>query len=221
MSSIETSIYRSSSRKMNSLSFSLLVWLFVFHLPGTLSAPHLTVERRSTPSGPEVKSNGATFIGSTDDNYGVSIWLGIRYAKPPIGSLRLQPPEKVDNDGTIVTQSFGAQCFQMDIPSNTNISEDCLFLNIYRPSKAALKENGDGDNDDDDDESSDSLPVMFWIHGGGFNDGSGQIYDSRSLVNTSVALKTPTLVVTINYRLSFFGFSGTLRHPHIVLKFTR
>jgi carboxylesterase type B len=59
-------------------------------------------------------------------------------------------PEKVDNDGTIVMQSFGAQCFQMDPPANDNISEDCLFLNIYKLSKAALHEK-------DDDEASDSL----------------------------------------------------------------
>jgi carboxylesterase type B len=185
---------------MNPLSFILFVWLFVFHLPSTLSAPpHLTVERGSGPSGPRAKLDGTTFVGSTDANYGVDIWLGIRYAKPPVGSLRLQPPKRVDNEGTIITQSFGAQCFQMDppTPSNANLSEDCLFLNVYKPSNY----NGD------------ALPVMFWIHGGGFNDGSGQFYDSRSLVNTSVALKTPTVVVTINYRLSFFGFSGTLRNP--------
>jgi carboxylesterase type B len=78
-------------------------------------------------------------------------------------------------------------------------------LNIFKPSKAALKES---DQCEDQDEASDSLPVMVWIHGGGFNFGSGELYDSRSLVNTSIALKTPTIVVTINYRLSFFGFSG-------------
>ena len=188
--------------KMSPLSFTLFVWLLASHLPCTLSVPHLIEERDSTPSGPKAKLDGTTLIGSTDDNYGVDIWLGIRYAKPPIGSLRLQPPEKIDNDGTIVTQSFGAQCFQMDppTPSNANISEDCLFLNVYRPSNY----------------KGDALPVMFWIHGGGFNDGSGQIYDSRSLVNTSVTLKSPTVVVTINYRLSFFGFSGILRYHQTI-----
>jgi carboxylesterase type B len=83
-------------------------------------------------------------------------------------------------------------------------------LNIFKPSKTALKKIGDYQ---DDDENSDSLPVMVWIHGGGFNSGSGQIYDARSLVSTSVALHTPTIVVTINYRLSFFGFSGIYLAP--------
>jgi carboxylesterase type B len=49
---------------------------------------------------------------------------------------------------------------------------------------------------------------MFFIHGGAYNDGSGESYDARSLVNASVALRSPTIVITINYRLSFFGFSG-------------
>jgi carboxylesterase type B len=192
---------------MTLVSFTLLVSLLLFRLPGSLSAPHPNTEQRDTPpSGPQVKTHGATFIGNTDDHYGVSTWLGIRYAQSPIGPLRLQPPKKTDNDGTIVAKSFGAECFQLPSPAGANISEDCLYLNIFKPSKAALREHG---HHEDDEEGSDCLPVMFWIHGGGFNDGSGQIYDSRSLVNTSIALDTPTIVVTINYRLSFFGFSGT------------
>jgi carboxylesterase type B len=199
--------------RMTRLLFTLSAWLLFFYLPScSLSAPH-------AQHAPQVKRHGATFIGKIDDYYGVSTWLGIRYAQPPIGSLRLQPPQKVDNDGTISATSFGAQCFQLSTPANAtnNISEDCLYLNIYKPSDAALKEHYD--EDDDDDEDSRSMPVMFFIHGGAFNDGSGESYDARSLVNTSVALHTPTIVVTINYRLSFFGFSGrclrSLRH-HIV-----
>lgn len=191
---------------MTPLSLFLFTCLLLFHCPTSLSAPHANNERRdSPPSGPQAKANGATFIGNTDNTYGVSSWLSIRYAQPPIGSLRLQPPQKVDNVGTINAQSFGSECYQLPPPANASISEDCLFLNIYKPSKAALQEHG---YHEDDDESSDRLPVMFWIHGGGFNQGSGQLYDSRSLVNTSVKLHTPTIIVTINYRLSFFGFSG-------------
>ena len=52
---------------------------------------------------------------------------------------------------------------------------------------------------------------MFYAHGGGFNQGSGNDYAGQSLVNHSVELKSPVVVVTINYRLSFFGFSGTIR----------
>jgi carboxylesterase type B len=179
-------------------SFPLFAWLLFFHLPG---CSLLALRTNHEQHAPQVKTHGAAFIGKTDDYYGVSTWLGIRYAQPPIGSLRLQPPQKVNNHGTINATSFGAQCFQLSTPANAtnNISEDCLYLNIYKPSDAALKEHCDDDED---------MPVMFFIHGGAFSDGSGESYDARSLVNTSVALRTPTIVVTINYRLSFFGFSG-------------
>jgi hypothetical protein len=202
---------------MTLLSFILFAWLLNFYPPTSLSV--LDTNHKQQP--PQVKTHGATFIGKTDDYYGVDTFLGIRYAQPPIGSLRLQPPQKVGNDGTINATSFGAQCFQLSTPANAtnNISEDCLYLNIYKPSAAALKEHCE---DDDDDEDGRSMPVMFFIHGGAFNDGSGESYDARSLVNMSVALGTPTIVVTINYRLSFFGFSGiylfmllSLKHPSV------
>lgn len=184
--------------------YTLFAWLLLYLPSCCLLALHTNRGQHA----PQVKTHGAAFIGKTDDYYGVSTWLGIRYAQPPIGSLRLQPPQKVDNDSTINATSFGAQCFQLSTPANAtnNISEDCLYLNIYRPSDAALKEQCD--DDEDRDEDSVSMPVLFFIHGGAFNDGSGERYDARSLVNTSVALRTPTIVVTINYRLSFFGFSG-------------
>ena len=184
-------------------SFMLGLCIFLAGLPFSHALPNPTGSARSTLQGPKVRSGGAAFIGNTEDAYGVDEWLGIRYAQPPIGSLRLQPPKKADNDGTVNAQSFGAQCFQMAPAANATLSEDCLTLNIYRPSEAAMKSISKHYH-------STYLPVMFWIHGGGFNDGSGSIYHSESLVNTSVALETPAIVVTINYRLSFFGFSGRI-----------
>ena len=53
-------------------------------------------------------------------------------------------------------------------------------------------------------------PVLFYAHGGGFNQGSGNDYKGQSMVNYSVELKSPVVIVTINYRLSFFGFSGEI-----------
>jgi carboxylesterase type B len=57
---------------------------------------------------------------------------------------------------------------------------------------------------------------MFYIHGGGYNQGTGIIYAGQSLVNRSVELGSPVIVVTINYRLRFFGFSGNLLTPTII-----
>jgi carboxylesterase type B len=153
---------------------------------------------------PTARTRQATYVGKEDTNYDVDIWAGVRYAKPPTGPLRLQPPQPYEAQGTINSQTFGNPCFALS--STANISEDCLTLNIYTPhsgsSQHYKKRNSDG------------LPVMFWIHGGGFNQGSGIGYGGQSLVNRSVELRSPVIVVTINYRLSFFGFSGNFPQPH-------
>jgi carboxylesterase type B len=133
------------------------------------------------------------YTGLNDSQYGVDMWLGVRYAQPPVGPLRLQPAQEYEAKGVVVSQSPGKRCFQ--ISTNGAQSEDCLFLNIFTPARAC-RENK-------------KLPVMLWIHGGGFNQGSANDYNAAAIVNRSVELKSPVIVVAINYRLSFFGFSGT------------
>lgn len=149
------------------------------------------------PNGPPTVNAGkATYIGLNDSTYGVDSWLGIRYAQPPLKSLRLQAPKSYKANGVINSTGFGGICFQLnDVP---NQSEDCLNLNVYTPSQACKS----GKN------HRARLPVMVWIHGGGFNEGAGSIYHPQALINRSVELKSPVIVVTINYRLSFLGFSG-------------
>lgn len=155
--------------------------------------------------GPTAKTHDATYVGFTDTTYNVDIWAGIPYAKPPLGSLRLQPPEKYPAKGTIAAQTYGNRCFEIGTgvapggPVGSN-SEDCLVLNIYTPAKC---EGGKRSL-----HPSPPWPVMFYAHGGGFNQGSGNDYMAQSMVNHSVELKSPVVVVTINYRLSFFGFSA-------------
>jgi len=154
---------------------------------------------------PTAKTHDATYVGFTDTTYNVDIWAGIPYAKPPLGSLRLQPPEKCPAKGTIAAQTYGNRCFEIGTgvapggPVGSN-SEDCLVLNIYTPGKT---EGGKRSL-----HPSPPWPVMFYAHGGGFNQGSGNDYMAQSMVNHSVELNSPIVVVTINYRLSFFGFSG-------------
>lgn len=152
-----------------------------------------------SPKNPTINAGRATYVGNSNPYSRVDSFLGIPYAQPPTGNLRLQPPQSVNTKGTFNAQSYGPECFQLPEPANTTISEDCLTLNIWKPSQ----------NSRHHSRNNDGLPVMFWIHGGGFNDGSGAIYNSTSLVSKSIALNTPVIVVTINYRLSFFGFSGT------------
>ncbi|MBV8732999.1 MAG: carboxylesterase family protein [Acidobacteriia bacterium] len=113
----------------------------------------------------------------------VDRFLGIPYATPPIGDLRWKAPVEASGwQGVRDAIQQGSQCVQ----ANGDGSEDCLYLNIYRP---AGTEHGD------------SLPAIFFIHGGGNQQGSGNDYDPSDWV-----ANTRIIVVTINYRLNVFGF---------------
>lgn len=118
-------------------------------------------------------------------------FLGIPYAAPPVGDLRWKPPappaawtEPFDasTKGRPCTQ-FGSLSNKLDAKSG----EDCLTLNLWAPEKP----------------SSDKLPVLVWVHGGGFALGSGSdaAYDGQAL-----SAATGMLVVSINYRLGPLGF---------------
>ncbi|XP_062969199.1 cocaine esterase-like [Cynocephalus volans] len=134
---------------------------------------------------------------------GVHTFLGIPFAKPPVGPLRFAPPEPSESwsgvrDGT----SHPAMClqnatmmnaeaeslFNITVPS-TSMSEDCLYLSIYTPAHAH-----EGSN----------LPVMVWIHGGALVVGSASMYDGSAL-----AAFEDVVVVTIQYRLGILGFFST------------
>lgn len=134
---------------------------------------------------------------------GADAYLGIRFAAPPVGALRWRAPQPVSGwSGLKPAQTFGHSCWQAVSPQGFgpwtheyvvqgDISEDCLFLNVWAPANAHGK-----------------LPVLVWIHGGGFNSGSGAIpiYDGRVLAARGI------VVVTINYRVGVFGF---LAHPDL------
>uniref|UniRef100_A0A452F9F4 Carboxylic ester hydrolase n=1 Tax=Capra hircus TaxID=9925 RepID=A0A452F9F4_CAPHI len=132
---------------------------------------------------------------------GVHTFLGIPFAKPPVGPLRFAPPEPPESwsgvkDGT----SQPAKCLQdpdgmktmelwnVTLPS-TSMSEDCLYLNIHTPAHSHKGSN---------------LPVMVWIHGGGLVLGMASIYDGSAL-----AAFEDVVVVVIQYRLGLLGFFST------------
>jgi para-nitrobenzyl esterase len=124
------------------------------------------------------------------------LFQGIPYAAPPVGPMRWQPPRPAPKwSGTLDATKPGPQCMQ-ETGSNPHggkpTSENCLTLNVWTPPPGR----GSG-----------KRPVMVWIHGGGFVNGSGDIYHSRSL-----AAKGHMVVVTINYRLGALGF---LAHPSL------
>jgi para-nitrobenzyl esterase len=125
------------------------------------------------------------------DNGSSFAFLGIRFGEPPTGALRFMPPVAADGwAGTLDATHYPNRAMQgstlgtMGQQTPGELSEDCLFLNVYQPSKPGS-----------------SRPVMVWIHGGGFAAGGANEYDGRVLAGQG-----DVVVVTINYRLGPFGF---------------
>lgn len=142
------------------------------------------------------KTEQGNVQGKTISNGKVNAFLGLPYAAPPVGDLRWKAPEppakwKGDRDAT----KFGAHCaqghvFDDMVFQDAGPSEDCLFLNVYAPA---------GSTD------MSKLPVMFWIHGGGYSGGAS----SEPRHNGDFLPLKGVVLVTINYRLGVFGFLAT------------
>ena len=153
----------------------------------------------STPAradSPVIKTKQGSVRGKLLHNDQVAAFLGLPYAAPPVGDLRWRPPQPPVHWGGIRDATrFGARCYQNHqfrdmVFQDSGPSEDCLFLNVYAPAGATAKSR---------------LPVMFWIHGGGYQGGSASEprHNGESLPTKGVVL------VTINYRLGVFGFLVT------------
>lgn len=135
---------------------------------------------------------------------GVSVFKGIPYAAPPVGEFRWRPPQAVKKwEGIRDTKEFGFNCAQggWGAASGTiqeGSSEDCLFLNLWLP--AGTKANA-------------NLPVMVWIHGGGFTGGSG----AGQATSGEEFARQGVILMTFNYRLGRLGHFAfpalTKEHP--------
>ncbi len=132
------------------------------------------------------------------DMSGARAWLGIPFARPPLGALRWQAPQPpVPADGVIEALAFGEMCSQLPSllsgagasPESAAVagSEDCLTLNVWSPPNAS------------------GAPVMLWIHGGGNSIGHGGNVNGGNL-----AVGGDVVVISINYRLGLFGW---FNHP--------
>src|ERR1700722_15379602 len=145
---------------------------------------------------PQVKTTSGMVEGKAGG--AVHAFLGIPYAAPPVGDLRWKAPVPATKwTGGHKAAEFGAHCIQGKVFGDMNFrdaggSEDCLFLNVWVPAKA----------------SGAKLPVMVWIHGGGFVAGSSSEarQDGTNLAGQRV------IVGRMNYRLGVFGF---FVHPEL------
>jgi para-nitrobenzyl esterase len=151
-----------------------------------------------------VKTSSGMLQGTPGEDLSVTAFRGVPYASPPIGNLRWRAPQAVASwTGVRHADRFGDICVQNSLKpgsfyqvefyeSSEPMSEDCLYLNLWTAAKSAAEKR----------------PVMVWIHGGGFVEGSGSL---PSFNGESLAIKGVVLV-TINYRLGVFGF---LSHPEL------
>ncbi|KAH6608175.1 triacylglycerol lipase [Trichoderma cornu-damae] len=157
-----------------------------------------------------VQLASGTIVGSSLG--GIDTFNGIPYADPPVGNLRLSPPQKLSkNLGTWTAPLLAPSCPQQFVSSGSqNIlmqllgsflqlpflqpitgQEDCLNISVQRPKGT---------------KAGDKLPVAFWIYGGGFQLGSTVTYDGSSLLSTAIYQGQPFIYVAVNYRVAGFGF---------------
>ncbi|KAI0804500.1 carotenoid ester lipase precursor [Irpex lacteus] len=161
--------------------------------------------------GPQVQLDQGTFIGSR--NGSINRFLGIPFAKPPVGDLRFRLP--VPNDpytGAYNATNFGQVCPQQtlspSLPDNLAPeakailiafsatfpdSEDCLTINVWQPSDLPKGK---------------KIPVAAWIFGGGFEEGGSPAFDGSVIVQRSIEVGQPIIYVSMNHRVSAFGFPG-------------
>ncbi|MFX1456151.1 MAG: carboxylesterase/lipase family protein [Promethearchaeota archaeon] len=138
----------------------------------------------------EISSGKINGYATSNNTY---TWLGIPYAKPPIGDLRWKPPQKITPwEGILDCTQWGDQCGQGDLgpASFGNLSENCLNLNIVAPKNTGDKK----------------LPVMVWFHGGGFF----ALSANNFTYNYTALPARGVIVVSVNHRLGPLGY---MAHP--------
>lgn len=155
-------------------------------------------------------ADGSTVIGYEAE--GLSTFQGIPFAQPPVGQLRLRPPQPITTPlGTIDATQDAKACPQLVANLNSsslvesvaaqlintafgqralNAGEDCLTLNIIAPPDA---------------QPGDNLPVVVWYFGGAFELGWSSLFNGSSYVADSIAQNKPIVWVAVNYRVAGFG----------------
>ena len=170
----------------------LVLGVFIFIAPAQAWDNHDTI----------AKTDYGKLKGYVDEDKEVLVWKGVPYARPPVGELRWAAPLDPEawhgvRDATLpankCTQLFTTKEWIRTGVVDPDSSEDCLYVDIYRPERPTYQH--------------EKLPVYVWIHGGSNNFGSGRDYDGSVL-----AAESDVVVVVVQYRL---GPIGWFYHPAI------
>ncbi|KAJ3551121.1 hypothetical protein NM688_g4916 [Phlebia brevispora] len=169
-----------------------------------IARPHPQITKRNPPT---VTLDSGSFEGVANTTAGTNAFLGIPFASAERFHM---PVANSPYSGIYNATAFGDACPQQTVTSTLAVlseeiafgvlgvtdlaistNEDCLTINVYQP--AGISSNA-------------KLPVLVWIYGGGFEVGASSGTDGTPIVEESVKLGTPILYVSLNYRLSAFGF---------------
>ncbi|KZT64880.1 alpha/beta-hydrolase [Daedalea quercina L-15889] len=194
------------------------LWKLVFAILAVASPSVALESRAANVSTPAVDLGYAQYQGAYDSTTNVSYFFGIRYAQAPTGDLRWRAPQTpTTSSGVQQATAQPHECYQSPIgnsstnpyrtspPQGSNSSttslgtpalekravtqdEDCLFLNLYAPGEL---------------QSNASLPVVVFIHGGGYLNGAASTYSGQDIIKES---GFGVVTVIIQYRLGVFGF---------------
>ena len=167
------------------------------------------VKGKAPKAGSIIKTEKGEVQGILSDDGKVEIFAGIPFAKPPVGDLRWKEPQELEPwDGVLAADHFAPMAMQVEFSRFANflvnlyahskndrtfkgpMSEDCLYLNVWRPSNIAAGVGGE------------KLPVLVYIHGGSLTSGQSwyEKYDGTNLAREGI------IVVTVAYRLGVFGY---------------
>ena len=170
----------------------------LLHLGGICSIVFILIIPGSARTNTTVTIDSGTIEGSVSDD--VLSFKGIPFAAPPVNQYRWRAPQPARPwTGVRQAVAFGHDCMQKPEPDNptpsrATFSEDCLVLNVWRPAQSEPRQ---------------TLPVLIWIHGGGYQMGGS----SPAIFDGSAFAKLGVILVSFNYRLGRFGFFA---HPALI-----
>jgi len=161
----------------------------------------LVASAAAEPASTIVTIDAGAIEGTRSQDGQTLAFKGIPYARPPMGDLRWRPPQPVRHFKDMpIGKDYGSDCLQMVTDTEAMGSEDCLFLNVWRPA--------------DKTSPDERLPVMVWIHGGGLVMGGSSDKNLKGIYDGSALARQGLVVVSLNYRLGRLGFFA---HPALIM----